>query len=511
MGTTNPSNSIQVPGSNGVQPDESLQRALVTLGTQMATKATLAIDPLTSLVASGKILKATWLGDSVLDNGRQPFSQKLTAASSGRIVVSKIVGTPGAALGYPGSLGRILSQLSTDIDPASDLVIVTGGANDAHTGGWVGNYYLGLVYFANTVLAMGKIPVICASTPRSDVAADTKYTDRYPFAARLAALDTGAIFVDPYYDWRGTDGTYWPGYSDDHVHPAYSQYWLFSIAAQRIWDAINPFYDGGKRPPFLEVTADADNGGFSGLDNTGVGLTLGNALFQNGTTGWVNSNGTKVALSTTSATPFKGKKMVMDFTSVGVTQADGNITIARSFLNTGATNKPSIGDIVEARAVIECTQAINANFDVTLKSPSNFAEITLLTSSQNGYASTLTAEMCSIMQAWQAAPNLDTQIIVYIRQARAINLTCTAIGTNLTVTAVSAGAVPIGCMIAGTGITAGTTIVSQTSGTPGGAGVYVTSLATTATSAEVLATGKVSISNCDLYNLTKLRSTQYGY
>ena len=51
MGTTNPSNSVQTPGSNGGMPDESLQRALVTLNTQMATKATLATDPLTGKVA----------------------------------------------------------------------------------------------------------------------------------------------------------------------------------------------------------------------------------------------------------------------------------------------------------------------------------------------------------------------------------------------------------------------------------------------------------------------------
>ena len=59
-------------------------------------------------------------------------------------------------------------------------------------------------------------------------------------------------------------------------------------------------------------------------------------------------------------------------------------------------------------------------------------------------------------------------------------------GTNLTASAVT-GVIGIGDVIAGTGIPTGTTIVSQTSGTPGGAGVYVTSGPTTASSAAVTA------------------------
>lgn len=55
-------------------------------------------------------------------------------------------------------------------------------------------------------------------------------------------------------------------------------------------------------------------------------------------------------------------------------------------------------------------------------------------------------------------------------------------GTNLTVTG-SAGYLSAGDLLSGTGIPAGTTIVSQTSGTTGGDGVYVTSAATTASGA----------------------------
>ena len=51
MGTINPSNSVQTPGSNGGMPDESLQRALATLNSQMATKVAFVTDPLTGVIS----------------------------------------------------------------------------------------------------------------------------------------------------------------------------------------------------------------------------------------------------------------------------------------------------------------------------------------------------------------------------------------------------------------------------------------------------------------------------
>ena len=55
--------------------------------------------------------------------------------------------------------------------------------------------------------------------------------------------------------------------------------------------------------------------------------------------------------------------------------------------------------------------------------------------------------------------------------------------TTLTVSNVTQGNIVVNARIIGPGIPTGTTIVSQTSGTVGGAGVYVTSVATTASSA----------------------------
>lgn len=68
--------------------------------------------------------------------------------------------------------------------------------------------------------------------------------------------------------------------------------------------------------------------------------------------------------------------------------------------------------------------------------------------------------------------------------------TATGTGTSLVVTSVT-GLISVGDKIAGTGVTAGTTIVAQVSGTPGGAGTYTTSAATTAAAATVMAFGTV--------------------
>lgn len=56
--------------------------------------------------------------------------------------------------------------------------------------------------------------------------------------------------------------------------------------------------------------------------------------------------------------------------------------------------------------------------------------------------------------------------------------TGTGAGTNLTASAVT-GTIEVGQLVNGTGVPANTTISSQSSGTPGGAGVYVTNNATT--------------------------------
>ena len=71
------------------------------------------------------------------------------------------------------------------------------------------------------------------------------------------------------------------------------------------------------------------------------------------------------------------------------------------------------------------------------------------------------------------------------------SFTGTGSGTNLTVTGVT-GTIASGFLVTGTGVPASTTIVSQSSGTPGGAGVYVTSQATTSSGASLTAAAAIN-------------------
>lgn len=68
------------------------------------------------------------------------------------------------------------------------------------------------------------------------------------------------------------------------------------------------------------------------------------------------------------------------------------------------------------------------------------------------------------------------------------SFTATGSGTNLTASSVT-GTIRVGDLLAGTGVPADTRVVSQTSGTAGGAGVYVTSRATTSSAASLTSGG----------------------
>lgn len=70
--------------------------------------------------------------------------------------------------------------------------------------------------------------------------------------------------------------------------------------------------------------------------------------------------------------------------------------------------------------------------------------------------------------------------------ATGATIQATGTGTTLTVSSVT-GALATGDILSGTGIPYGTTIVNQVSGTPGGAGVYTTSIATTPSNASLSA------------------------
>jgi hypothetical protein len=75
--------------------------------------------------------------------------------------------------------------------------------------------------------------------------------------------------------------------------------------------------------------------------------------------------------------------------------------------------------------------------------------------------------------------------------------------TNMTVSAITSGTIYPGMTITGTGVTAGTRIVSQTSGTAGSTGVYVVSVAQTVASTTITGTAKCQLTAglAGLYNI----------
>lgn len=75
--------------------------------------------------------------------------------------------------------------------------------------------------------------------------------------------------------------------------------------------------------------------------------------------------------------------------------------------------------------------------------------------------------------------------------------------TDLTVSAMTSGTIRLGMVLTGTGVTAGTHVVSQTSGTPGGAGVYVISPTQTVSSTTITGTvaSKIYVDTAGAYNI----------
>jgi hypothetical protein len=88
-------------------------------------------------------------------------------------------------------------------------------------------------------------------------------------------------------------------------------------------------------------------------------------------------------------------------------------------------------------------------------------------------------------------------------QARTATFTASITTTNMTVTANGGGTIWPGMIISGTGVTAGTRIISQTSGTTGGIGVYVVSVSQTVASTTISGTvnSKLVAALAGLYNI----------
>ena len=141
----------------------------------------------------------------------------------------------------------------------------------------------------------------------------------------------------------------------------------------------------------------------------------------------------------------------------------------------------------------EASSVVPGGFPITLMSAGDFfaknAGVSAMSPQSQIYASFLDG---SINTAAPIGASVTATIGSSNTAAIGATFTATGSGTNLTVSAVT-GVISLGDQISGTGVTAGTTIVSQTSGMAGGAGVYVTSAATTASASTVTSYGSVLV------------------
>lgn len=144
------------------------------------------------------------------------------------------------------------------------------------------------------------------------------------------------------------------------------------------------------------------------------------------------------------------------------------------------------GDV--SATTLAALQAINGTLLVTVDGLSRSGSVNLAAASS--FSSAAGIIETALNAALPAAASVTGSIGGTVTASAGASFTGTGSGTNLTTTAVT-GVIALGATLSGTGVTAGTTIVSQTSGTTGGAGVYVTSAATTSSGDALNATSNV--------------------
>jgi hypothetical protein len=305
-----------------------------------------------------------WMGNSIIDNGDRMLSA-LERLSGGRFVGKYNFGRAGIT-----TLG-MLNYIDADLAacPDAKVFFISEGSNDS-TSFDIPAVYPRVVELVTKAKAAGKTVVLCASPPRySPTNANVlPRTIDFCWMYYKIAKEMDCLFVDPWYDWRGTDGAYVAGYSTDNTHAAFTE--MYELAAQRVWATIKP--DG--LPPTLEILSDGRSAGLSkvipGRTDT---IVDGNALVLAGaSTQWVGamSAGTaNVVITAESATPFRGNQLKIDF-SGGIT--GGTYTFSRTFSNNNSPNKP-ISSRVVAKAVVGTSNLVNAKVRVYVTGGQMFA------------------------------------------------------------------------------------------------------------------------------------------
>lgn len=363
-----------------------------------------------------------------------------------RVSGGRLVTTKNGGVVGIGSAG-VLAAIATNIDPDADLVVALEGANDASTNIGCAAHYANMKAIGEYCQAHGQMFMILASTPR-DLAGTTvnKYTMKYPLTDWLVAVDLGALYCDPWRDMRDVSGQWPSGYSTDNTHPSIITE-LYGMAAKRIWAAIQSYAAGAE--PVIEPLCDDENAGYSSVSNVGsASLTKGNALLQDSTAGW----------------------QLVD-------SANNTVTDANIALSTGSA-APFRGNelIIDFSAGINATRAIKRRF--------------LISTSTNRPATT-DEILSAVVARGTNLVNAKVQIYTYAPNGGwAAKTMMRSRKWDFEREYFSAG--------------------PFVAGGSGAAQEYSVFVEISQIDIGLPATGVVAISNCDIYNLTRLRSTQFG-
>jgi hypothetical protein len=148
-----------------------------------------------------------------------------------------------------------------------------------------------------------------------------------------------------------------------------------------------------------------------------------------------------------------------------------------------------LGEALITTFLAETSNLIFGGWEVTLFSDGDFwvrnAGANNVTINMKAYANFADG---SVTFGATGAPPTGASVTGSIAAAAATSVTGSIAANVLTVTAVGSGALVVGATLSGTGVTTGTTIVSQLSGTPGGIGTYQVSTQETAASTTITAT-----------------------
>lgn len=257
----------------------------------------------------------------------------------------------------------------------------------------------------------------------------------------------------------------------------------------------------------------------------GTGLT---AIPQNGQL--LIGNGIGYSLNTLNAS-----------TNIGIANSAGNITVSFTGIldpihgGLGISTTPALGSILVGNGVNYSLGTISAGPGVSITNDGTNISVALAGGGYSGPPGTDGNDVESIDFFGLASPSIsaitlrppfgafedtsiqtapaDTAQVMRLNQTdfssgvtvvpRTASFTASIATTVLTVTAATAGTIFLGMTLTGTGVSAGTLVVSQTSGTAGGVGVYVVSISQTVVSTTISGSVacKMTVANAGVYNL----------